>query len=220
MRLFYPAATTTMKVLLLALSRWRVEGKENVPRTGPLIIVSNHLNNIDPPLLGASIPRDIYFMAKQELFEPRMVRAIVQAYGAFRVRRGVLDREAMRRAFEHLREGQVVGMFPEGQRSADHQLQSPQLGAALLADRSGVPVLPLGINGSEQMKGFRSIFHRPRITVTIGRPFVLTSTVGKRTRSRLTEHSDFIMERIAELLPESYQGKYNCQVESGSVNGD
>ena len=80
MRLFYHAATTTMKVLLLCFARWRVRGKENVPRKGPLIVVSNHLNNIDPPLLSASVPRTILFMAKQELFEPRWVRSIVRGY--------------------------------------------------------------------------------------------------------------------------------------------
>jgi 1-acyl-sn-glycerol-3-phosphate acyltransferase len=212
MRLFYPAATTTMKVLLLMWTRWRVEGKANVPRKGSLIVVSNHLCNIDPPLLGASIPRDIYFMAKQELFEPRWVRAVVEGYGAFQVRRGGLDREAMRTAFDYLREGKVVGMFPEGKRSVDHRLQTPQLGAALLADRSGVPVLPVGISGSEQMKGFRSIFHRPGITVNIGQPFVLASTGAIRTRSRLTEHSDVIMRSIAALLPENYRGGYNSQI--------
>ncbi len=208
-----------MKVLLLAFSRWQVKGKKNVPRKGPLIVVSNHLNNIDPPLLGASIPRDIYFMAKQELFEPRWVRAVVEGYGAFQVRRGGLDRKAMRRAFEHLQEGRVVGMFPEGKRSTDHQLQLPQLGAALLADRSGIPVLPVGIYGSEQMKGFRSIFNRPRITVNIGNPFLLAYTGDERARTRLNKQADFIMEHIAELLPESYRGGYNCRVRSGDVNG-
>jgi 1-acyl-sn-glycerol-3-phosphate acyltransferase len=209
-----------MKTLLIAFARWDVEGRENVPRSGPLIIVSNHLNNIDPPLVGASVPRTVHFMAKQELFEKHWVRTIVQAYGAFKVRRGQLDRQSMRQALDKLRDGMVVGMFPEGKRSFNQQLQSPQPGAALIAARSGALILPVGISGSEQMKGFGSIWHRPRITVKIGQPFVLSSAEGRRTHARLAQYSDSIMEHIAELLPESYRGEYGLQRVKGSDNGD
>lgn len=220
MRLFYDAATTTMKVLLMALTRWRVEGKENVPRTGPLIVVANHHNLIDPPLLGASVPRRISFMAKEELFRSRMVRAIVQGYGAFPVRREQLDRVAMRTALAALQNGGVLGMFPEGKRSPNAQLQSPQPGTSLLAAHSGVPLLPVGITGSEQVKGIGFILHRPQITVTIGCPFLLPSAGEKLTRSRLAQHSDSIMEHIAELLPESYRGAYGLRSSLRSDNGD
>jgi 1-acyl-sn-glycerol-3-phosphate acyltransferase len=220
MRLFYDAATTTMKVLLVALTRWRVEGKENVPRTGPLIVVANHHNLIDPPLLGASVPRRINFMAKEELFRARWVRAIMQGYGAFPVRRGRLDRVAVRTALAALQNGGVLGMFPEGKRSPNAQLQSPQPGTSLLAARSGVPLLPVGITGSEQVKGIGFIRHRPKITVTIGCPFRLPSAGEKLTRSRLAQLSDSIMEHIAELLPESYRGAYGLRSSLRSDNGD
>jgi len=220
MRLFYDIATTTMKVLLIALTRWRVEGKENVPRTGPLIIVANHHNIIDPPLLSASVPRRISFMAKEELFRSTMVRAIVQGYGAFRVRRGQLDRVALRQALAELQNGGVLGMFPEGQRSPNAQLQSPQPGTSLLAAHSGAPLLPVAISGSERVKGSGFILHRPQITVTIGRPIILPSAEGKLTRSRLAKYSDSIMERIAELLPESYRGIYDLRGSLRSGNGD
>ena len=220
MGLFYHLATTTMKVLLITLTRWQVEGKENVPRKGPLIVVSNHLNNIDPPLLGASIPRNINFMAKQELYEHWFSKAVVEAYGAFPVRRKQLDRKSIRYALEQLHKGKVVGMFPEGQRSFSTQLQKPQPGAALLAARSGVPVLPVGIVGSNQMQGVGSIRYRPRIQVKIGRPFVLSAADGRRTRVRLNQHSDYIMERIAELLPEFNRGEYGLKNVEENVDGN
>ena len=111
-------------------------------------------------------------------------------------------------------------MFPEGQRSPNAQLQSPQPGTSLLAARSGAPLLPVAISGSERVKGIGFVLHRPQITVTIGRPFLLPSAEGKLTRSRLAQYSDSIMERIAELLPQSYRGIYDLRGSLRSGNGD
>jgi 1-acyl-sn-glycerol-3-phosphate acyltransferase len=219
MRPFYYAANTAMKILLIALTRWRVEGKENVPRKGPLIVVANHMTYVDPPLLGASVPRRITFMAKQELFRPSLMAFVVRAYGAFPIRRDKLDREAVRHALEILNKGEVLGMFPEGKRSFPYQLQEMQPGTAFIAARSGVPLIPVGISGSEQVKGIGFIIRRPRITVRIGRPFTLPSGENnKPNRSRLTQHSDLIMERIADLLPHSYRGNHNFQNNPRSSN--
>ncbi|MCK4963604.1 MAG: 1-acyl-sn-glycerol-3-phosphate acyltransferase, partial [Dehalococcoidia bacterium] len=126
----------------------------------------------------------------------------------------------MHQALDKLRDGKVIGMFPEGKRSFNKQLQSPQPGAALLASRSGAPILPVGISGSDQMKGVASILNRPRVTVTIGRPFLLSEAGGRRTRLRLAQHSESIMEHIAVLLPESYRGEYGHQHGEESDNGD
>ena len=144
----------------------------------------------------------------------------MQGYGAFPVKRGQSDRGALRRALELLRKGLVLGMFPEGKRSSDTQLQSPEPGTSLLAARSGVPIVPVGIAGSENVKGIGFVLHRPQITVTIGRSFLLPSAEGKLTRSRLAQYSDSIMERIAELLPESYRGIYDLRGSLRSGNGD
>jgi len=217
---FYCVANATMKALLILLTSWRVEGKENVPKQGSLIVVANHLNLIDPPLLGASVPRKINFMAKQELFHPTPGACFVRAYGAFPVRRGELDREALRRALEVLKSGGVVGMFPEGKRSLNNQLLPIQPGTAFVAVRSGAPILPVGISGSEQVKNIGFILYRPHITVTIGRPFSLSYSKDKPLRSQLPGLSDIISEHIAELLPSSYKKPASSQNNSGSSHGD
>jgi 1-acyl-sn-glycerol-3-phosphate acyltransferase len=220
MWIFYKAATLTMKVLLVALTRWRVEGRTNVPRTGPLIVAANHHSLIDPPLLGASIPRRISFMAKEELFDRPLPRFVMESYGAFPVRRGRLDRVAFRQAMKALEDGGALGVFPEGKRSPDGQLQRPQPGASLLAARSGAPILPVAIFGSERVKGLSFILHRPKVNVKIGSSFLLSPSGSRLTRSMLAQHSEVIMEHIAELLPESYRGPYATDGGSGDSDGD
>jgi len=218
-RFFYPGATMLMKILLLSLSHWRVRGKENVPREGPLIVAANHLSLIDPPLLSASIPRRIVFMAKEELFRSPRGSFFVRAFGAFPVRRGRMDREALRQALMVLQEGQVLGMFPEGKRSTNTQLQEAQTGASLIATHSGAPILPVGISGSENVSGLGFIFKRPEITVTIGRPFSLPSIQEGQTGRQLGELTALVMERIAEVLPQSYRGGYSDRVAAGALSG-
>lgn len=204
---FYTVSTGMMKLALVSLTCWRVNGKENVPRNGPLIVVSNHLSMVDPPLLSASVPRRIVFMAKGELFYS-WGRGFVRAFGAFPVHRGTLDREAIRQAMRVLENGQVLGMFPEGGRNRSHVLEEAEPGAALIALRSGAPILPVGISGTENVKGPGLIFRRPRITVTIGQPFYLSESKERPTRDRWVEATDIIMSHIAEALPSQYRGIY------------
>jgi len=209
MPLFYHAATTTMKVLLLTFSQWRVYGRENAPLKGPLIVAANHLNLADPPLLSASIPRRIVFMVKHEFYHSVRGARFIRAFGAFPVHRGKLDREALQQAVRVLEQGLALGMFPEGTRSPNAQLQQAHLGTALIALRSGAPILPVGINGTEEVKGVKEVvFGHPHITVTIGQPFFLPPNEAKVNSAQLKELTDLIMSRIAELLPESYRGVY------------
>jgi 1-acyl-sn-glycerol-3-phosphate acyltransferase len=158
-------------------------------------------------------------MAKQELFRPSLMGIIVRAYGAFPIRRDKLDREALRYAFGLLNKGQVLGMFPEGKRSFPYHLQEMQPGTAFIAAHSGVPIIPVGISGSEQVKGLGFIVRRPRITVRIGRSFTLPS--GKNNilnRPGLNQHSGLIMKRIAELLPRAYLDNHDFPDNMGSSN--
>jgi 1-acyl-sn-glycerol-3-phosphate acyltransferase len=194
-------------MLFILLTRWQVKGRENVPRQGPLLVVANHLNLSDPPLLGVSLGRKAIFMAKEELFRSRFSAYFISNFGSFPVHRGKLDREAIRQAKQVLADGVALVMFPEASRSKSAQLQPAFPGSALIARRSGAPILPVGITGTERIKGMAWILRRPRITVNIGQPFYLPP-VSRLTKAELAEQTDFIMERIAELLPPEYQGNY------------
>jgi 1-acyl-sn-glycerol-3-phosphate acyltransferase len=208
MTLFYYLETMLMKLLLFLLMRWEVRGKENIPAQGPLIVVANHLNLADPPLLSASIPRRVVFMAKEEAFHHPLQGPLVRGFRAFPVRRGQLDREALRRAQQVLEEGLALGMFPEGARSATARLQPAYSGSSLIALRSGAPILPVGITGTDNIKGIAFLFRRPKVTVNLGKPFNLPPIDGKLSRAQLALVTDLIMGRIAELLPEGYRGVY------------
>jgi len=208
---FYYVGRLLVRMFLLLLTRWQIKGRENIPSQGALLIVANHLHLADPPLLVVSLSRKVIFMAKKELFHFRLIGYFVRGFGAFSVHRGQLDKKALRQVYQLLADGQAVVMFPEGTRSKNAQLQHAFPGAALIALRSGVPILPVGINGTEKIKGVAWILHRPRITVNIGHPFYLPSVNSKLTKVELAEFTNSIMEHIAELLPPQYRGNYAGQ---------
>jgi 1-acyl-sn-glycerol-3-phosphate acyltransferase len=204
---FYYVGRVIARLILVLFTRFEVKGKENVPRHGAVLVSANHLNLADPPVLAMSLGRVCIFMAKEELFRSAFSRYFVSRFGAFPVHRARLDREALRQAESVLSKGRALIMFPEGGRS-DGRLQSAFTGAALIARRAGVPVLPVGITGTDKMRGTGWIFRRPRITVNIGIPFRLPASTGKTRRAELVEHTNTIMERIAGLLPAEYRGHY------------
>jgi len=201
-----------IRFLVFFFAFWKVKGKENIPGEGPLLIVSNHLYIADPPMLAASIPRKSVFMAKEELWHNRWSRYWVENFGAFPVKRDSFDRDAIRRAEYWLRQGRAVIMFPEGGRSKNAQLKTALPGAALIAAHTNVPILPVGITGSEKLKKLGwSFLHHPTITVNIGRPFNLPPADGKPTRVQRQQMIDFIMRKVAELLPPEYRGVYAAE---------
>jgi len=205
---FYYIARAIVRVLLKLLTRCQVKGRENIPSQGPLLIVANHLSLVDPPLLGVSLGRKVIFMAKKELFRFRLIGYFIGSLGAFSVHRGQLDRKAMRQAYQVLADGLTLVMFPEGTRSRSGRLRPAFPGPALIAMRSGAPVLPVGIIGTEKIRGVTWLLRRPQITVNIGSPFYLPPVSSRLTKAELAELTNSIMGHIAELLPPEYRGDY------------
>lgn len=211
---FFYVLKSVMIFLLVSLSRWRVKGVENVPMRGGLLIVANHISLVDPPLVAASVKRRVVFLAKEELFRTAFWRKFFIAAGAIPVYRGRLNRGLFDRIEGLLKQGEALVMFPEGTRSVDAKLQPPLPGSALIAVRSGVPILPVGITGTEELRTRGWILRRPEIMVNIGTVFYLPSVSGKISKGELIDYTNTIVEHIAELLPEEYCGVYGGQ---GSV---
>ncbi len=209
MHWIYYGSRFLTRLLLLLFTRWRVLGREQMPDEGPLLVASNHLSLADPPIMGCSINRQAMFLAKEELFRSRLQRYIVRNYGAFPVKRGGMNRDALRFAEQWFDRGKALIVFPEGRRSMQAQMVDAFSGSALIAVRNGVPILPVGIYGTEKITGRTWWLRRPEITVHIGRPFNLPSVNGKVKKEQLAEFTHFIMGRIAELLPKKYRGQYS-----------
>lgn len=205
---FYYPLREVVQVLFRLLTRYRVRGRDNIPSQGPLLVVANHLSVADPPLLGISIGRKAGFMAKEELFRFRPVALFLNGIGVFPIGRGRLDRKALHKAEKVLQDGWALAIFPEGRRSRSGRLRAAHSGPALIASHVEVPILPVGIIGTERIKGLAWLWRRPEITVNIGPTFYLPSVNGRLTKQRLAELTDIMMGRIAQQLPLQYHGHY------------
>jgi len=208
---FYTIMLPAVRFAFYSAMRLQVEGREHVPKSGPLIVVANHLNTIDPPLLGVIFPRQIVFMAKDELFAfPSAL--IMHSLGAFSARKFGKSGMGLRRAIKVLRDGNVLGIFPEGKRSADHSMTKGENGVAYIALRSGAPLIAVGICGSEAFTQKTALLRRPLVNVTIGEPFSFAKTQKKLSDEELVQVTESIMQQIARVLPPDYRGVYDENV--------
>ena len=151
-----------------------VKGWENLPKEGAYILASNHISNLDPPILGISTLRRIHFMAKVELFKNPLVGWWLKQLWAFPIQRGKADFGALKVALQLLQSGQPVLLFPEGTRRVGDELLKPQTGVGFLAVKSKVPVVPVYIKDCKAvMPPGAKFFKRSQVTVTYGKPFVV-----------------------------------------------
>ena len=198
----YSISKFLLCVILTVFFGFRVDGRRHEPGGGPVIVVSNHLSDLDPLVVGSALRRRVTFMAKHELFQVPGVRWWVTKCGAFPVRRGAPDRQALRTALGILQRGGVLVMFPEGTRGHDRTLREPEPGAALLARRTGAALLPVAVLGTDVVlpRDARRL-RLGRITVRIGPPLYVTATGGERGgRDELEAIGRLYMTEIARLL--------------------
>ena len=190
-----------------ALMQLEVKGLENVPPTGAVIVMINHVNFFDPVVVLAALGRTITPMAKVEAFEDWRIRPLVVTYGAIPVHRGTVDTQAIRSATEVLAGGGAILISPEGTRSPTGGLIQAQEGLAYLATRANALVLPVGIVGTPQIWPMLKRLRRAPVTFTIGPGFTLPVD-GKPTREKLRQLTDDAMRRLAAVLPADMRGIY------------
>lgn len=190
---------------------FKVEGRENVPRTGSLLVCPNHFGTLDPPMVPAFLPRsDSWSMAKSEYFRKPLTRWIFTAYHSFPVVRHTADRAALRRSFDLLKQGHALVMYPEGTRIDAGVLAKPEPGAGFIAQRAGSPVLPVAVLGTAQClpKG-KKWPRRVPVSVRYGKPFVVLQRRPNGERVSHEEAADAIMLEIAQLLPPEKRGAFS-----------
>ena len=166
----------------------KIYGSENVPQSEPLVIVSNHASNFDPPIVSSCVRRPVAYMAKEQLFKVPVLAQAIKLYGAYPVNRGAFDRTAIRAALNCLEEGWAIGVFLQGTRTEDGRITDPKRGAALIAAKAKAPLLPVclwGTNAIEE-KG-KTVPNRVPITVRIGNVINYPESTDKEALMSVTQ---------------------------------
>ena len=189
---FYTFAKNIVKGALFPLYRVKVTGREHFPKEGGVLICSNHIDNLDPPVVGMTSPRDIHFMAKAELFQAPILKGILPKINAFPVKRGMSDREALRQGLGLLKDGKVLGLFPEGTRSKNGELGEGLSGAGFFALRSNAHVVPCAIIGPYRLFG--------RLKVVYGKPMDFSQFREQKVSADTATKA--IMDEIRKLISE------------------
>jgi 1-acyl-sn-glycerol-3-phosphate acyltransferase len=188
----------------------RVSGLEFIPPTGPAIVAMNHVNSIEGPVLYVTCPREIIGLGKVELWANPLTRALALSLRAIPVRRGEMDLNAVRLSVKALKDGQVLGVAPEGTRSDHGRLQPARPGIVLLALRvPETPIVPVASYGQEKYRKNLRRLRRTEVSVAFGPPFWLESGVERVTRQVRQQMTDEIMMQIAALLPPENRGVYS-----------
>ena len=194
----YSFFKTLLYYFFTVFFRFKIIGAENIPTSGGVIIAANHISLWDPPVIAAACNRTINFMAKEELFSISIFKWFISKLKAFPVRRGAADRTAIRYAISLLKNGEILGAFPEGTRSTTGELGKPEPGIAMIALKAGVPIVPAGIIGTNKVCKGGCIF--PQFIVKFGKPIMIDEE--KADKAMMEKISKTIMQEISCLLKE------------------
>ena len=177
----------------------KIVGMENLPRTGKVIVASNHRSNFDPPILGGTLPRETHFFAKAELFERRLLGRLIRYLNAFPVRRGEFDRASLEECLTILKHDGLLLFFPEGTRAPHDGFLEAKLGVGWVVCLSGAPIVPVYIHGSREREP--QLLRRPGIAVVVGKPIPAARLIpaGLRGRELYQVVADRILEEIRNL---------------------
>ena len=196
-RIFQPILAFILKAFFRLYNHWQVIGRENIPRTGGVLIAANHSSYIDPPLGWSAIygTRRMWGVARADLWKGGFMTFLMDSFDSIPVRRGTADRAMLRRVLELLTDEKVVGIFPEGTRTYDGKLNLAQPGIALMIQKTGVPVVPAAFMGAYEMlpRGAKKL-RRASIKVIFGEPLHFDKSASRE------EIAAKIMEAIAALM--------------------
>lgn len=202
MRPYYSAARLFASGCFRILTGWDVRGRERIPRSGGLVVASNHISFWDPPLIGAAVPRELHFLAREELFRTAMLGALIRSVNAIPIRRGVADLSGLSRAMDRLRDGAALLMFPEGSRMRDGELHPARPGVGMMAVHADVPILPCYISGSDRQRQWW--YRGTRVRLWFGQPRPWQDLAGRESdltpgRALYQRVGDAVMREIAIL---------------------
>lgn len=186
---FYGFSRAIVRFGVFFKFRLKTVGKENIPKEGAAILAVNHKSNHDPVMVGITCPRQLKFMAKSELFENKFLGGLFKKLGAFPVHRGKGDLAAIKTALKIFKGGDMMLIFPEGGRGKDGKARRAKPGVALIAQKAGVPVVPVNISGDYKFMG--------RVTVTYGKPISFEEYKDKRlSGEEIQQLADNVLEAI------------------------
>jgi 1-acyl-sn-glycerol-3-phosphate acyltransferase len=206
-RIFYTLIRGLVVAICVGYTRTRIVGKHNVPKSGAFLLAPIHRSNIDTPLAAAVTSRRMRFMGKDSIWKFKPIGWIISSLGAFPVTRGSADREALKRCIAVLESGEPLVLFPEGTRQAGPVVQPLFDGAAYVAVKAGVPIIPVGIGGSEGVmpKGSKMIYPRKCVLV-VGEPIVAQADeTGRIPRSAVKDITEKLTNELQRLFDEAQQ---------------
>jgi len=209
MNLVHWTVTYSIRALLRAICRVHDDHLARVPKHGPLILVCNHINTLDVPLMYTHLqPRLVTGFAKSETWDNPVMGLLFDLWGAIPIKRGTADVDALKRGLVALEQGKIVVIAPEGTRSWDGVLKEAYAGVVFMALRSGAPLLPIAYYGGENLKANIRRLRRTDFYISVGRPFHLDPGGAKVDRQVRKQMLDEVMYQLADLMPEQYRGIY------------